>query len=120
MNQTPKCSFCGRVESEAGSFLPGLFGAFICFDCIEKSSLFPVTEASSAGCAFCERNRKEVPKLMRGNSANICNTCVDIMRQPPSVLTRSGFVVSPSTRFGSWLLNSKNRFIRKYVVGGEP
>ena len=120
MNQVPKCSFCGRTEREIGSFLPGLFDAFICFECIEKSSFFPVNADPSARCAFCERSQKEVPKLMQGNSANICNTCLDIMLQPPSVLTRSGFIVNPSTRFGSWLLNSKNRFIRKYVVGSEP
>ncbi len=120
MNQVPNCSFCGKSESEAGDFLPGMFDATICADCIEHSSLFPVNTDASASCAFCGRSQKEVPKLMQGKSANVCDTCVDIMQQPPSVLTRSGFVVNPSTRFGGWLLNSKNRFIRKYVVGSEP
>jgi len=119
MNQVPNCSFCGKSEGEVGGFLPGMLNATICADCIEHISLFPVNTDASASCAFCERSQKEVPKLMRGNSANVCNTCVDIIQQPPSVLTRRGFIVNPNTRFGSWLLNSKSRFIRKYVLG-EP
>ncbi len=120
MNQVPNCSFCGKSESEVGGFLPGMVDGSICFDCIERSSLLPVNTDATASCNFCGRKQGEVPKLLMGKKANICNTCVDIMLQPPSVLTRSGFVVNPSTRFGSWLLNSKSRFIRKYVVGSEP
>ena len=120
MNQVPNCSFCGKSESEVGGFLPGMVDGSICFDCIERSSLLPMNTDATASCNFCGRKQDEVPKLLVGKKANICNTCVDIMLQPPSVLTRSGFVVNPSTRFGSWLLNSKSRFIRKYVVGSEP
>ncbi len=120
MNQIPNCSFCGKSESEVGGFLPGMVDGSICFDCIERSSLLPVNTDATASCNFCGRKQGEVPKLLMGKKANICNTCVDIMLQPPSVFTRSGFVINPNTRFGSWLLNSKNRFIRKYVVGSEP
>lgn len=119
MNQVPNCSFCGRSESEAGNLLPGMFDAFICADCIEQNSFFPVNTDTSASCAFCGCSQKETPKLMRGKSANICDVCAGIM-QHPSVLIRSGFVVNPRTRFGSWLLNSKNRFVRKYVLGVKP
>lgn len=118
MNQVPNCNFCGRDESEVGGLLPGIFDASICANCIEQSSLLPMNADASASCGFCERSQKEVPKLIQGKSASICSTCVDVMLHP-SVLTRSGFVVNPRTRFGSWLLNSKSHFIRKYVLG-EP
>ena len=120
MNQVTHCSFCGKSQSEIGGFLPGIVDGSICFDCLEQSLLLPVNTDATASCNFCGRKQGEVPKLLMGKKANICDTCVDIMLQPPSVLTRSGFVVNPSTRFGSWLLNSKSRFIRKYVVGSEP
>ena len=118
MNQVQNCNFCGKGESEVGILLPGMFDAFICFNCIEQSSHLHTNTKMSASCAFCGRSQKEVSKLMLGKSASICSTCVDEMLHP-SVLTHSGFVVNPRTRFGSWLLNSKSRFIRKYVLG-EP
>ncbi len=119
MEQVTNCSFCGRSENEVGGLLPGISNDFICLDCVEQSLSFSVNRDESASCGFCGRNQKEVPKLLSGKSANICSVCVEIMSCPPSVLTRSGFIVSPTTRFGSWLLNSKNRLIRKYIVGSE-
>jgi hypothetical protein len=117
MEQAPNCSFCGGSENEVGGLLAGTSIDFICLNCVEQNSSFSVNTDASATCGFCGRNQKEVPKLLAGKSASICNVCVEIMSCPPSVLTRSGFIVSPTTRFGSWLLNSKNRFIRKYIVG---
>ena len=119
MNEVPNCSFCGRGESEVGGLLPGMFDAFICANCIEQSSYLPTNTDASASCAFCGRSQKDAMKLLQGKSACICSTCVD-MTLHPSVLTRSGFVVNPRTRFGSWLLNSNIRFIKKYVLGSEP
>jgi hypothetical protein len=110
------CSFCGRSESEVGDLLPGLFGASICLSCIEQSSLFPTNMNISASCGFCGGKQKEVSKLLSGKESAICSACIEGMLYP-SVLTRSGFIVNPRTRIGSWLLNSKNRFIRKYVMG---
>ena len=118
MNQVLNCSFCGRDESEVHGLIPGMFQASICADCIEQNSHFPINTDASEGCGFCGRNQKEVPKLLSGKSAGICNFCADEMLHP-SVLTRSGFVVNPRTHFGSWLLNSKSHFIRKYLLG-EP
>ena len=120
MNQIPNCSFCGKSESEIGGFLFGIIDGSICFDCLEQSSLFSVNTDTTASCNFCGRKQTEVPKLLKGEKANICSVCVEVATSPPSVLTRSGFVINSGTRFGSWLLNSKNRFIRKYIVGGEP
>ena len=119
MEQVPNCSFCGRSENEIGGLLRGISNDFICLNCVEQSSSFSVNTDASANCGFCGRNQKEVPKLLSSKSPSICDVCVEIMSCPPSVLTRSGFIVNPTTRFGSWLLNSKNRFIKKYVVGGE-
>ncbi len=119
MNQVPNCSFCGKSQSEVGGFLPGIVDGSICLDCIEQSSLFPVNTDATASCNFCGKKQGEVPKLMMGKKANICNVCVEVVSNP-FVLTRSGFVLNPRTRIGSWLLNSKNRFIRKYIVGNEP
>ena len=111
------CSFCGRSESEVEFLLPGLRGAAICLSCIEQSSQFRTNTDLSASCDFCGRKQNEVPKLLSGQQTFICSDCISVMSAPPSVLTRSGFVISPGTRIGNWLLNSKNRFIRKYVVG---
>ncbi len=111
------CSFCGRGESEVEFLLPGLPGAAICIDCIEQSSQLRANTDVSAKCDFCGRKQIEVPKLLSGENASVCGDCIFVMSSPPSVVTRSGFVINPGTRIGSWLLNSKNRFIRKYVVG---
>ena len=119
MEQIPNCSFCGGSENETGGLLPGIAYDFICLNCVEQSSFFSVNTDATAICGFCGRSQKEVPNLLSGKTADICNVCIEIMSRPPSVLTRSGFIVSPTTRFGSWLLNSKNRFIRKYIVGIE-
>jgi len=111
------CSFCGRSESEVEFLLPGLRGAAICSSCIEQSSQFRTNMDASASCGFCGRKQNEVPKLLSGEQTSICSDCIFVMSAPPWVLTRSGFVINPGTRIGNWLLNSKNRFIRKYVVG---
>ncbi len=120
MNQIPNCSFCGKSESEVGGLLFGIIDGSICFDCLEQSSLFPVNTDATASCNFCGRKQEEVSKVLKGEKANICNFCVELFSSPPSMLTRSGFVINSGTRFGNWLLNSKNWIIRKYIVGGEP
>ncbi len=118
MNRVSNCSFCERNETEIGSFLPGMSNASICANCIKQSLHFPINADASANCAFCGGIQDEVPKLIRGKSASICSACVDSMLHP-SVLTGSGLIVNPRTRLGSFLLNSKNRFIRKYLLGNE-
>lgn len=111
------CSFCGRRENEVEFLLPGLRGAAICLSCIEQSSQFRTNMDASASCGFCGRKQEEVPKLLSGDNASVCSDCIFVYSSPPSVLTRSGFIISPGTRIGNWLLNSKNRFVRKYLIG---
>jgi ATP-dependent protease Clp ATPase subunit len=117
MTRVQNCSFCGRVESEVGDLIPGM-KASICAECLGQISHFPINTDASANCGFCGRNQKEVPKLASGKTASICTFCAEAMLHP-SVLARSGFIINPRTRVGSWLLNSNSRFIRKYVLG-EP
>ena len=118
MNRIPSsCSFCGRSESEAGNLLPGVLGAFICESCIEQSSLLPLNTDASAICGFCGGRQKNAPKLLARKEANICSVCIEGILYP-SVVIRGGFIVNPKSRIGSWLLNSRNRMIRKYVLGG--
>lgn len=116
MNRVPNCGFCGKSESDTGYVLQGMFDAFICADCIEQISLFPANTDALASCGFCGRSQKEVPKIMMGESAGICSICADTMLRP-SVVTNNGFVINPRTRLGNWLLNSKSRVIKKYVLG---
>lgn len=113
---SPNCSFCGRTESEAGNLLPGILGAFICERCIEESSLLPISKDALASCGFCGGTQKDAPKLFSGMKAIICSVCIEGMLHP-SVAIRSGFIIDPQTHIGNWLLNSRNRFVRKYVLG---
>lgn len=118
MNFIPsECSFCGKGESEVEFLLPGLGTAAICSSCIEQSSEFRTNMDAAASCGFCGREQNEVSKLLSGENASVCRDCILALSSPPSVLTRSGFVISPGSRIGSWLLNSKNHLIRKYVLG---
>ena len=118
MNRIPSnCSFCGRNEGEARNLLSGVLAAFICESCIERSSLLPSNTDASAICGFCGGREKDAPKLLAGKEANICSVCIEGILYPSAAI-RAGFIVSPKTHLGSWLLNSKNRLIRKYVLGG--
>lgn len=112
-----ECSFCGRGESEVEFLLPGLRGVFICSRCVEQSSELPTNVDAAPSCGFCGREQGEVPKLLSGKNASICSDCIFVWSSPPALLTRSGLIISPETRVGHWLLNSKNRFIRKYIIG---
>jgi len=118
MNNAPNCSFCGRNESETNGLLTGISNGYICFDCIKQGLFANENTNASANCNFCGKQQTEVPKLMSGNNANICSICIEILRQPPSVMIRGGFIINPGSRIGNWLMTSKNRFVRKYIVGG--
>jgi len=115
----PECSFCGRGESEVEFLMPGLRGVFICSRCLEQSSELPTNLDAAASCGFCGRKQGEVSKLSAGKNASICSDCIFVWSSPPAVMIRSGFIISPETRIGNWLLNSKSRFIRKYIIGGK-
>ena len=117
MNKTLDCSFCGQAKSEIEDGLRGIRNGFICFDCIEQGAFANETTEASASCDFCGIERPETTKLMSRNNVNICSICIEIIRQPPSVLLRSGFIISPQSRIGNWLLTSENRFVRKYIIG---
>jgi ATP-dependent protease Clp ATPase subunit len=118
MNQVLSCSFCGKSECDERGLLAGIADDSICFNCIEQSLFFPLNTNPTASCNFCGKRKAEVSKLMMGKKANICSGCVKSALNP-HVLIRSGFIINPKSGFGSWLLNSKNRFIRKYIVGSK-
>ena len=117
MNETLNCSFCGQTKSETDDGLRGIHNGFICFACIEQGTFANENSDASACCDFCGMQRLDATKLMSGNNVNICGICIEIMRQPPSILLRSGFIISPASRLGNWLLTTENRFVRKYIVG---
>ncbi len=113
----PNCSFCGEIQNAEDIYWAGAFGGFICLKCIEQSAAFPVVNDTTAICGFCGKGQSETRKLLNGKTHGICSFCVEVLNNPPVVLSRSGLVINPNTRLGKWLLNSKNRFIRKYIVG---
>lgn len=112
-----ECSFCGRGKNEVEFLLPGLVDAAICSVCLEQGFEFQTFVDAAAGCDFCGTRRKEALKPLSGEDVSICSDCLFILSSPPSAMIRGGFIISPATRIGNWLLNSDNRFIKKYIVG---
>jgi len=77
-----RCTFCGKSGLEAQKIIAGPPPFFICDACIGAYSAAAREERAAFrdDCSFCGRTRRRVRGLYGGDTATICNDCLELCR----------------------------------------
>jgi ribosomal protein S14 len=100
--QLRSCSFCGRDRKHTKALIVGQGGTGICDRCIREADaavaagkpvpgqkatfrferIYPVPdEARTERCGFCGKRRYQVPGMVAGERARICQECLSLCHE---------------------------------------